>query len=71
MYPQFHPERQLDRPGGGQGETKADADRKRTGRGARDQNQRNGREPDADRTRAVPFPPGRKNAPAASWGMGK
>eukprot|EP00661_Eupelagonemidae_sp_cell13_P022547 gene22547-biopygen10263 len=42
------------------GETAADADRTRTGRGPHDRIQRNGRGPDADRTRAWPFLPGLK-----------
>eukprot|EP00661_Eupelagonemidae_sp_cell13_P009395 gene9395-biopygen19726 len=40
------------------GETAADADRTRTGRRPHDRIQRNGREPDAVRTRVWPFLPG-------------
>eukprot|EP00661_Eupelagonemidae_sp_cell13_P000413 gene413-biopygen7604 len=47
----------------GIGETAADADRTRTGRGAHDRIQRNGRGPDANRTRAWPLLHGHR-----AWG---
>eukprot|EP00661_Eupelagonemidae_sp_cell13_P019800 gene19800-biopygen8508 len=45
-------------PQGSQGETAADAGRTRTGHGPHDRIRRNGRGPDADRTRVAPFLPG-------------